>query len=94
MFVVYILINTIGTRTYVGHTNNVEKRLMEHNSGQVTATKAYRPWSILFTESIDSLSRAKHRELYWKSGAGRKNITRIMEGFPPRFRKRGEARLN
>jgi hypothetical protein len=53
----------------------------------VNATKHFRPWKIIYTESGFSLSGAKKRELYWKNGSGRRNIKKIMGGFPPHFKK-------
>ena len=77
MYTVYILQSDKDKRTYTGYTHDIQKRLQEHNSGSVDATKNRRLFKILYTEEIQSLSEAKKRELYWKSGAGR----RKMKGF-------------
>jgi len=91
MFTVYILLSDKLSRTYVGHTNDLEERLRYHNSGKVTATKYLRPWKVIYTENMTYVKEAKDREQYWKSGAGRRNIKKILEGFPPNFRKVGRG---
>ena len=83
MLVVYILQSLKDKRTYVGFSSNVEKRLDEHNQGNVNATKYRRPFKILFTEKIKDIQEAKKRELYWKSGVGRRKLKHFFEnGFP------------
>jgi putative endonuclease len=87
-FSVYILRSLRTARTYVGYSSDPIQRLKNHNNGKVGATKIYLPWEIIYTESNLSKSQAKKRELYWKSAAGRRNMKRIMTGFPPHFRIR------
>jgi len=43
-----------------------------HNAGKVRSTKAYRPWKVVYAEQYDLYSEARKRELFLKSGAGRK----------------------
>lgn len=74
MFYVYILQSLKDFRTYTGFTSNVGERLHQHNIGQVKATQYRRPFKILFTEQFTTMVEAKKRELYWKSGAGRRKL--------------------
>lgn len=53
-------------------TSNLEKRLLEHNSGNTKSTMPYLPWEILYKEEFSSRVEARKRELYLKSAAGRK----------------------
>jgi len=71
---VYILKSLKDNRTYVGSTNNFERRLAEHNAGRVTSTKHRIPFKILFTEEFETSREAKKKELYYKSGAGRRKL--------------------
>ncbi len=83
MFLVYILQSLKDKCTYVGFSDNVEKRLIRHNQGCVNATKHRRPFKILFTEEAKDMQEAKKREKYWKSGAGRRKLKYFFEnGFP------------
>ena len=74
MYKVYILQSLKDNRTYVGYTNDLERRIREHNSGQVKSTKARIPLKILFSESFEEVKKAKKRELWWKSGVGRRKL--------------------
>ncbi len=71
MYTIYILISEKDKRTYTGYTNNLSRRLQEHNSGKVTATKNRRPLQIFFTEKRTTRQDAEKRERWWKSSSGR-----------------------
>ncbi|MBU1954263.1 GIY-YIG nuclease family protein, partial [Patescibacteria group bacterium] len=47
---VYVLKSELDGRLYIGQTNNVEKRLIYHNSGWVKSTRNRRPLKILYKE--------------------------------------------
>jgi len=74
MYFIYILQSLRDQRTYVGYTDNVERRLIQHNSGYVRSTKHRIPFKLLFTEEFETSREAKRRESYWKSGAGRRKL--------------------
>lgn len=85
MWYCYILQSLKDKRTYVGYTGDLEERLTLHNKGNVNATKNRRPFIVLFAEKFHSKDSAKKRELYWKSGVGRRKLKKYFErGFPPR----------
>lgn len=62
MFYVYILHSKIKDRFYIGHTNDLDKRINEHNSGKTKSTKAYKPWKLVYCETFTSKSDAFRRE--------------------------------
>jgi putative endonuclease len=80
LFFVYILRSEKDGRFYVGMTENVERRLKEHNSGKTKSTKAYIPWILFFTESFETRIEARAREVYLKSGIGKELIKRKWAG--------------
>ena len=47
MYFVYILYSASYDRYYVGHTDSIERRLEEHNTGKNKSTKPYVPWVLL-----------------------------------------------
>ena len=48
MFYIYILYSQCSNRYYVGHTNDPERRLIEHNTtDEVKYTSKYRPWEMV-----------------------------------------------
>lgn len=76
-YYVYVLKSLRDGRTYKGLSKDVGKRLKEHNSGQTKSTKAYCPWVLIYKEECESLSIAREREKYFKSGIGREFIKEL-----------------
>jgi len=79
MFCIYILKSLKDNKTYVGYTNNLERRLVEHNSGKNIATRNRRPFKLLFSEKFETSKEARRRELYWKNGGGRRKLKEFFE---------------
>jgi putative endonuclease len=63
MYLVYILKCNDGS-LYIGSTNNLQKRLHEHNHLKSGAhyTKIRRPVEIVYTEDVGDISSARKRE--------------------------------
>lgn len=74
MIYVYVIRSNKDGRFYVGMSQNVEIRILEHNSGRVKSTKGYVPWRIFFHEAFPDRESARKREKYLKSGFGKKWI--------------------
>ena len=47
---------------YIGFTNNLKKRIEEHNSGKSKSTKSRTPFKLVYYEAYVSEKDAKHRE--------------------------------
>lgn len=77
MYFVYVLYSGKFNRTYTGFTNNLERRLNDHNAKRNKSTKAYAPWEIIYTEEVATRIEARAREKYLKSGIGRDFINTI-----------------
>ncbi len=75
---IYILKSVKYEKTYVGLTNDLNRRLYEHNSGKSIYTNKFKPWEILYTEELQDLKCARIREKYYKSAAGRRRIKKIL----------------
>jgi len=74
MYYIYILLSAKYEKTYVGITNNLEKRLIQHNKGYHFYTKRFLPWKLMYQEEYKTRQKARKREKYFKSAAGRKYI--------------------
>ena len=61
-------------RFYVGMSQNVERRLLEHNRGKTRSTKGYLPWELIFSECYGSRTEARQREKFLKAGSGKEFI--------------------
>jgi len=79
-YTVYILKSLKNNRYYIGQTDNLEKRLKEHNSGKSRATKHGAPWTLMHKEIYDSRKEAMKRELKLKRIKKRKYIENLIAG--------------
>jgi putative endonuclease len=59
--------------TYVGYTNDLNKRLFLHNSGKGAKFTRGRKWKIIYKESFKSKSEAISREYYIKNNRSERN---------------------
>ena len=78
MYYVYVLRSLKDGRLYKGLTQNVEKRLKQHNQGENRSTKGFKPWELVLTKSFDSREKARDYEKYLKSGSGREFLKEIL----------------
>ena len=82
MYTVYILYSLGGLKTYCGFTNNIHRRIEEHN---VTESKGFtlkfRPWTLIHTEEYDDKKEAMAREKKLKMGHGREELKRIVNAY-------------
>ena len=53
-YIVYILFSESGGRYYIGHTQDIETRLIQHNNGQGKFTSKYAPWNLVWSISMSS----------------------------------------
>lgn len=67
-------------RTYVGLTNNLPRRLREHNAGKSCHTKEQRPWSLETYIAFSDEEKAKEFERYLKRGGGWRFAKRRLLG--------------
>ena len=59
---VYLLRSVRDGKFYTGWTTDVQRRLTQHNSGQVRSTRFRRPLTLLHAEMFPSIQDAKQRE--------------------------------
>lgn len=75
---VYVLFSSAAGHIYVGFSNDLKRRLAEHNIGLNFATKPYGPWELIYYEAHTSENDAKRREKYLKTTAGSRALNRIL----------------
>ena len=80
-YYVYILQSLKNNNFYIGYTSDLKKRLEEHNSGSSQATKPFIPYKLIFYEAFLNRIDAKNREVYLKSGYGRKTINKMIKKY-------------
>ncbi|MFA5095476.1 MAG: GIY-YIG nuclease family protein [Candidatus Paceibacterota bacterium] len=62
MFYVYILKSKKDDNIYFGSTDDLRRRLLEHNTGRVQSTKGRRPFELRYYESYFNEAEARKRE--------------------------------
>lgn len=78
MFYVYILKSESTGRYYKGSTNDLHRRMGEHQRGKDHATKSGGPWKLVHVEQYQTRKEAAHREKYLKSLKSREAIQKII----------------
>ena len=78
MFFTYILFSLRKNKFYIGHTNDLKRRLFEHNSGQSPSTKSGIPWTLVYSKEFTSNSDAVKFEMKIKSMKSRKYIEDLI----------------
>jgi len=52
MYFVYLLSSQVKpSQIHIGSTNNLERRLQQHNQGKVFSTKPFLPWDLVYYEA-------------------------------------------
>ena len=78
MYIVYILYSSSIDKYYVGFTNDIERRLSEHNRKKGKYTDGGIPWCLVHREEYESKSEAMNREKTIKSKKSRQYILSIL----------------
>lgn len=81
MWYVYVLQSVRSNRWYTGTTGDLRKRFLEHNNGKSTHTKTYRPYQLIYYEACLNKDDASAREIYLKSGAGKRYLKNRLKRF-------------
>ncbi len=74
----YALRNAVNEEIYVGISQDVVKRLKEHNAGKNRYTKAFTPWTVFYTEPHPDYASARTREKYFKNASGKNHLRDIL----------------
>lgn len=74
MYFVYIIKSVNRNYIYVGISDDVDRRIREHNSGKNRTTKPYRPFELLHKEAFPDRISARAREKWFKTGEGKEFI--------------------
>ncbi len=81
MFYVYILKSNKDEGLYIGYSKNLKQRIDFHKNGLSKSTKHRRPLILIFYEAFINKTDARKREIYLKSGYGRKQLNSILKNI-------------
>jgi putative endonuclease len=77
-FFTYVLVSRSTQETYVGQTEDLGRRLLEHNDARNCRSfhtkRRPGPWLLAYSETHDSRAEAMRRERFLKTGKGREWI--------------------
>lgn len=78
MYYGYILQSEKDNKYYVGCTNDLSRRVTEHNRGQSKATRNRTPLKLVLSEECDTLKQAIQREKLIKSYKGGNAFNKLI----------------
>ena len=81
MYYTYLLESQKDLGGYIGYTNDLKKRFLEHSHGKVASTKNRLPIKLIYYEAYLHRLDAKKREQFLKSGSGRKFIKKQLTNY-------------
>jgi len=72
MFYVYVIKSRKDDSLYIGYSDDLKRRMKEHNAGLNFSTRNKVPWELIYYEAYKSKSDAKYRE---------SNLKRFAKGY-------------
>ena len=78
MYTLYILYSKSLSKYYVGYTNDLTRRLNEHNRIKGKFTDSGIPWDLVHTEIFNTKKDAMAREKFIKSMKSKKFIIELV----------------
>lgn len=77
----YMLKSEKDGKLYIGCTNDLKKRIQEHNRGESFATKGRKPFSLIYYEAYLNRKDAEKREKFFKTGWGRQYFKKTLKNY-------------
>ncbi len=81
MYYTYVLKSKKDGKLYVGFCEDLRRRLKEHNSGLIEATRKRKPLELIYYEACKSKYDAIQREKGFKTGFGRAYLKRRISNL-------------
>ena len=80
-YYVYVLLSKRDGYFYTGFTTDLNKRIEEHNIGNVPSTKLRIPFELVYFEGCFDKKDALNREIYLKTTYGKRYIRNRLKNF-------------
>jgi putative endonuclease len=78
-FFVYLLQSEVDQSFYIGFSEDLQRRLEQHNAGLSTYTALKTPWKLVYFEQFDSKTEALKREKFLKRMRNRAFYERLID---------------
>ncbi len=75
---IYVLLSEKDGHFYTGSTNDLQRRIKEHNSGKANSTKNRRPLELIYYEACKDEADAIRREKYLKTSWGKQYLNKRL----------------
>jgi len=80
-YYVYVLQSQADRNFYTGYTNDLRRRLSEHENGKVRSTRTRRPLELVYWEGCLNQQDATRREKYLKTAWGKRYLKNRMRNY-------------
>jgi len=80
-YFVYAISSKVRNYIYVGITNNLEKRIKQHNMGYNRSTKPYVPFELFYYEELSDRPSARLREKFLKNSFGKEFLKQYLNSL-------------
>ena len=77
-YYVYIIQSQKDQSYYIGYTQGLEKRLMDHNRGRGRYSSRKSPWNLVYSEEVNTKKEAIIREKRIKRWKSKRYIDRLI----------------
>lgn len=81
MYYIYVLESIKNNKLYIGSTQDLRKRIEQHNKGKNASTKRYLPWKLIYYEACLNHNDALRREHYFKTTQGQRLLKRRLKEY-------------
>jgi putative endonuclease len=80
-YYIYVLQSLKNRSLYIGYTEDLRKRIKQHNDGDSEYTKKYMPWELIHYAAYLNEKDAKRREDYLKTNQGSRLLKRMLKEY-------------
>lgn len=80
-YYIYVLQSKVDSQFYVGYTNNLLRRIEDHNRSKVPSTKKRLPLKLVYWEGCLNQQDATRREKYLKTAWGKRFIKNRIKSY-------------
>ena len=77
----YVLLSLKDFKFYIGYTNDVERRFLEHEIGENISTSKRRPLVLIYYEAFLAKEDAMRREQYFKTTKGKVTLRQMLRSY-------------
>jgi putative endonuclease len=77
-YTIYVIKSRYQNYTYTWITNNLERRLYEHNSWKTKSNKNHAPFDLIYSEIVSDSKTARSREKFLKWVMWRNRLKEII----------------